>query len=241
MCGRFALTSPGDALAELLGLSEPPRLAPRYNIAPTQPVGIVRRPRRGAAREWVLVRWGLIPGWAKDATIGNRLINARAETAAHKPAFRNAMRRRRCLVPADGFYEWARTNDGKLPYYAHMAAPTPFAIAGLWENWQAPDGGEMKPCTLLTTEANPLPAGIHHRMPVIIPPDACDCWLDPANARPDPLADLLSAFTAEPHGAGCRWRLRQQCPQRRPRLPRSRRLSRAAIAMHRAPWQIGTI
>jgi putative SOS response-associated peptidase YedK len=198
MCGRFALTSPGDALAELLGLSEPPRLAPRYNIAPTQPVGIVRQPRRGAAREWALVRWGLIPGWAKDPSIGNKLINARAETAAQKPSFRNAMRRRRCLVPADGFYEWARRNGGKQPYYAHMAAPTPFAIAGLWESWQATDGGEMETCTLLTTDANPTLAEIHHRMPVIIPPEAYSRWLDPANERPETLADLLGPFTAEP-------------------------------------------
>ena len=179
----------------LFDLAEAPLLAPRYNIAPTQPVAIVRvDPDRSLMlpqREWTHVVWGLIPGWAKDPSIGARLINARSETAADKPSFRAAMKYRRCLVPADGFYEWQKVPGGKQPMFIHRMNHAPFAIAGLWERWTSPDGSLIESCTLLTTEPNAMMAGIHNRMPVILDPVDYAMWLDAGHVKPDAVQHLL--------------------------------------------------
>ena len=177
-------------------------LSPRYNIAPSQPLLAVRQ-RDDGSRQADTLRWGLIPSWAKDPAIGHRLINARSETAADKPSFRAAFRRRRCLVPADGFYEWAVLPDAdKQPWYFHPADRRPFAFAGLWERWQQPGGEAVESCTLLTTSANAVVAPVHHRMPVILSPQHYHQWLDCRQADPvvlqalmRPLPDrLLSAY-----------------------------------------------
>ncbi len=194
MCGRFTLRTPAHRLAEAFGVDALPNLAPRYNIAPTQDVVAIRR--GDAGRELAMLRWGLIPGWAKDPAIGARMINARAETVAEKPSFRAAFRQRRCLVAADGFYEWRKTAEApkapKQPYYIRLESGEPFAIAGLWERWRDPAGQTVESCTLITTEANPELAPIHHRMPVILAPADYDAWLEPASA--DALHDLLRPY-----------------------------------------------
>ncbi len=193
MCGRYTLTSPATTLAASFDIGTIAELAPRYNVAPSQSVPVVRMAATGT-REWVEVRWGLIPSWAKDPAIGQRLINARAETAAAKPAFRAAMRRRRCLVPADGFYEWQKRAQGKQPFYIRRRDDAPFAIAGLWEHWQ-PAGGELiETCTLLTTEPNSLVAPIHNRMPVIVDQAVYAQWLDPTIEKADDLAAILQPY-----------------------------------------------
>ncbi len=176
MCGRYTLTVDASLLAELFELDPPTELRPRYNIAPTQKVPIVRA-TQATGREWAEVRWGLIPFWAKDETIGNRLINARAESAADKPSFRSAFKHRRCLVPADGFFEWATTGDGKQPYHIRFADRRPFAFAGLWERWSADNEPTVESCTILTTKPNELVADLHDRMPVILPAARFADWL----------------------------------------------------------------
>jgi putative SOS response-associated peptidase YedK len=196
MCGRFTLFVPGEAVAQAFRLPEVPRLAPRYNIAPTQPVAAVRISPRSGQRELTHFTWGLIPRWAKDPTIGSRMINARSETAAEKPSFRAAFKYRRCLVPADGFYEWQRVNGGKQPVRIQMADGGLFAIAGLWESWSSPEGSEIESCTLLTTDPNELLAQVHNRMPVILSPDDYDLWLDPGVQQPAEVQDLLRPFPA---------------------------------------------
>jgi len=191
MCGRFVLRASPEQLKSLFDLPEAPYLEPRYNIAPTQPVGIVRIKPETAQREWALVLWGLIPSWAKDASIGQKMINARAETVAEKPSYRAAFKRRRCLVPASGFYEWKKGASGKTPHFITTADESPFAIAGLWETWQSPDGGELSTCTLLTTEANDLVSDLHDRMPVIIAPEDYAMWLGSGREEtPEALASL---------------------------------------------------
>lgn len=150
---------------------------PRYNVAPTQPVPIVRVVE--GRRELALVRWGLIPAWVKDPRTFSLLINARGESVLDKPAFRNAMRRRRCLFPADGFYEWKPEKGGKRPYFVRLKSGQPMAFAGLWEAWMGPNGEEMETATIVTTAASRAIAHIHDRMPVIVPPEAFDFWLDP--------------------------------------------------------------
>jgi putative SOS response-associated peptidase YedK len=201
MCGRFTLHASPQALAELFDLPETPVLAPRYNIAPTQPVGIVRTQGADAQRAWDLVVWGLVPSWAKDPSMGARMINARAETVEEKPAFRAAFRRRRCLVPADGFYEWRKQGKAKQPYYITLQNGRPFAFAGLWEIWMAPDGSRLDSCTILTTVANELMQPIHDRMPVIVAPEDYTLWLgqgSDATAETLPLLrDLLHPYPAE--------------------------------------------
>jgi len=198
MCGRFTLRSPAAAVAEQFALPEVPPLAPRFNIAPSQPVAVVRlAPGKSPPRcELVLLRWGLIPAWAKDPAIGSRMINARAETAAEKPAYRSAFQRRRCLLPADGFYEWQGGGRRKQPYFIHLRDDRLFAFAGLWESWQGAEGSRIESCTLLTTGANELVRPIHDRMPVILAPQAYGPWLDPS-AQADTLAPLMAPYPAD--------------------------------------------
>lgn len=191
MCGRFTLFDTAASLAEAFEVAEVPSLSPRYNIAPSQAVAAVRIPPSGGAREVVLLRWGLIPSWAKDPSLGDRMINARAETAAGKPAFRSAIRRRRCLVPASGFYEWKRTNGRKQPYYIRRPDGKPFAFAGLWESWEGPGQAAVESCAILTTSANELLLPIHDRMPVIVSPADYDLWLSLGIRDPAELARLF--------------------------------------------------
>jgi len=196
MCGRFTLFDTAS-LAEAFGVAGAASLSPRYNIAPSQAVAAVRVPPGGSARESVLLHWGLVPSWAKDPSIGNRMINARAETAAGKPAFRSAMRRRRCLVPADGFYEWKRTGGRKQPYYIRMRDERVFAFAGLWESWEEPGGAAVESCAILTTSPNDLLVPIHDRMPVLVAPRDYDFWLSPEVLDPGALAPLFRPFPSE--------------------------------------------
>ncbi|MFQ5785902.1 MAG: SOS response-associated peptidase [Alphaproteobacteria bacterium] len=205
MCGRFTLRTPGHRLAGAFGAEAPPDLAPRYNIAPGEDIAVVRRTTAGG-REFAWLRWGLIPCWARDAAIGSRMINARAETVRDKPAFRAAFGERRCLVAADGFYEWQKTGGRtKQPWYIRLADDAPFAFAGLWERWRAPGGEAVESCALITVAANARLGPIHHRMPAILPPGTYGDWLDPAPASLDALAALLrplpdDALAAHPVG-----------------------------------------
>lgn len=194
MCGRFTLVADGETVAGHYGLSQLALLAPRYNIAPTQPVAAVRQSANGQ-REFTHFRWGLIPSWSKDPS-GSSLINARAETAAEKPSFRAAFRYRRCLIPASGFYEWQKTGGRKQPMYAHALDGGLLTFAGLWETWQSADGSAIETCTILTTEPNELMAPIHNRMPVILDPADYSMWLDPQTPR-DQLQHLLRPYPAE--------------------------------------------
>jgi putative SOS response-associated peptidase YedK len=194
MCGRFVLMTVGRDLAQHFGLKEEIELEPRYNIAPTQVVAIVRNEESGGRRELRLVKWGLIPFWAKDTKIASRLINARAESVAEKPAFRAAFKNRPCLVPADGFYEWKKTKGKKQPYFFGLADGKPLAFAGLWERWKAPEGDIIESCTILTTDANELLQPIHDRMPVILKPEDYDLWLDPKMKKPELVKPLLQPF-----------------------------------------------
>lgn len=194
MCGRFVQATPGEVVAGVFGLDAVPHLAPRYNVAPTQPVAAVRA--RDGKRELVMLHWGLIPSWAKDAEIGNRMINARSETVAEKPAFRSAFASRRCLIPASGFYEWQKRAGGKQPYYVRMKDEGVFAMAGLWERW-APAGAEpVESCTIVTTSANGVLALLHDRMPVIVHPRDFVAWLDPSLRDKGALAEFLRPYPA---------------------------------------------
>jgi len=192
MCGRYTLTTPAERLAEEFGFKDSSVELPQsYNVAPTQGVAAVLE--EGGGRRLEVLRWGLIPPWANDPQIGSRMINARSETAPEKPSFRRAFRERRCLIPADGFYEWQRTNGAKQPFYIHMEDGRPFAFAGLWESWGRGNEGEIRTCTILTTGANAVVGEIHERMPVIVAPDAYDVWLDPSSER-DELTGLLAPY-----------------------------------------------
>ncbi len=177
MCGRFAFYSPSEAAAALFGVSVPVKVQPRYNIAPTQFIAAVRNDEN-RERELVMLKWGLVPFWAKDPSLGNRMINARAETVAQKPAYRAAYRHRRCIVLADGFYEWRREGDVKTPHFISLASGEPFALAGLWENWTDKGTGDsLQTTTLITTAANDFMTPLHHRMPVILEADTAGEWL----------------------------------------------------------------
>src|SRR5262249_11456911 len=170
MCGRFTLRSSPKIIAEEFGLFDVPDLPPRYNVAPGQAVAVVRQQPEGKKRELAFLKWGLVPAWADDPAVGDRLANARSETAATKPPFRRAFRSRRCLLAADSFYEWRRADGRKQPYYVRLKNDRPFGIAGLWERWEKGDK-PVESCTILTTDANDLMRPIHERMPVILPPD----------------------------------------------------------------------
>lgn len=176
MCGRYCLTSAPEAIRRLFRYPEKPNFPPRYNIAPTQPVPIVRW--LNGERHFALVRWGLIPSWVKDPKTFTLLINARGESVIDKPAFRAAMKRRRCLFPADGFYEWKTVDGRKQPYFVRAKAGGPIAFAGLWETWTGPNGEELDTAAIVTTDANKMLRAVHHRAPVIVPADAFDLWLD---------------------------------------------------------------
>ena len=191
MCGRYFLHSGADKLASLFGEMPMPVLEARYNVAPTQPVPIVRQNPAGR-REMVLLRWGLIPSWSKGPDSRFSMINARVETVAQKPAYRTAFRYRRCLVPVDGFYEWRATDSGKQPYVLRPRDGAPMALAGLWEHWQDADGNELESCTILVREANTQVKAVHERMPVIMTPDSFDLWLDIHAQKPQPLETLLA-------------------------------------------------
>ena len=192
MCGRYFLHSTADKLTQLFGEMPMPLIEPRYNIAPTQPVPVVRQDAQGR-REMVLMRWGLIPSWSKGPDTRYSMINARAETVAQKPAYRNAFRYRRCLLPADGFYEWHAAAGGKQPYVLRARDQRPLALAGLWEHWQDADGTEIESCTILVREANTQVRPVHDRMPVVIAPSTFDLWLDVHAQKPQPLETLLAA------------------------------------------------
>jgi putative SOS response-associated peptidase YedK len=195
MCGRFVLMTPGKELAEQFRCDEFADLGPRYNIAPTQLVAIVRFNRETRRRECELLKWGLIPSWSEDPSIGPRLINARAESAGTKPAFRSAFKYRRCLVVADGFYEWKKLdNKRKQPYLFRLSSGKPFAFAGLWERWSSPDGQVTESCAVLTTDSNDLLRSVHDRMPVILKPDDYTVWLDPEVKTPERLQSMLKPY-----------------------------------------------
>lgn len=174
MCGRFTLTADAEAIQQAFNLETLPNIAPRYNVAPSQPVAVITNEQ---PKELTFHQWGLIPSWAKDPIIGNRMINARSETAHEKPSFRSALKRRRCLIPATGFYEWP--SKGSPPVYIKMQEETLFAFAGLWEIWHSPEGSEVRSCTILTGDTNDLLAQYHHRMPIILPPERYGDWLRP--------------------------------------------------------------
>jgi putative SOS response-associated peptidase YedK len=197
MCGRFTLTvDPADLQENFGEYKMPPQFAPRFNIAPTQPILAI--PNDGQQRADFFV-WGLIPSWAKDLSIGNHLINARGETLAEKPSFRGSYKYKRCLILADGFYEW-KAQPGtkvKVPYFIHMKTRQPFPFAGLWDEWHSPDGSQIRSCTIVTTEPNDLTAPIHNRMPVILPPEAYAQWIDPAVRTPKSLSTFIRPYPSE--------------------------------------------
>ena len=178
MCGRFALRIPPKSIQQHYSLPESLELSPHYNIAPSQAVAVVRKLSGKKARQLDLLRWGLVPHWAKDNKIGYRMINARAETLSQKPSFRTAFNRHRCLIAADGFYEWLHEGKVKQPFFIQMKDKTVFSFAGLWESWNSPEGKVLESCTIITTSANELVRQIHDRMPVILPPEQYAEWLD---------------------------------------------------------------
>src|SRR3954469_16130380 len=205
MCGRYTSTSPPPILAEQFVVDEvklDEDLEPRWNVAPTLPVLVVAESRSSGKRRLGTMRWGLVPSWAKDISVGNRMINARAESVASKPAYKRALARRRCIIPADVFYEWkvvgetttksGRKKQLRQPYAIARADGRPLAFAGLWEIWH-----DLRTCTIITTAANPKLAEIHPRMPVALPADGWDAWLDPANDDPDDLLRILAPIPAE--------------------------------------------
>ena len=198
MCGRFALRTSVPELARLLGVEPPlPELGPRYNVAPTES-SVVCVADAGGARRLVVMRWGLLPHWAKNRSFGARAINARAETVAEKPAFRAAFRRRRCLVPVDGYYEWRAARPVKQPYFVHLEGDRPFLVAGLWSSWDSPEVERLDTFSIITTESDARIAEIHDRMPVILPDSAAAPWLDPTNADTEALRALLVADAGAP-------------------------------------------
>ncbi len=205
MCGRYTLQATHEELAKQFSadIEDGSLFKPRYNIAPSQSVAVVRLKPDTTKRELVQLRWGLIPSWAKDPKIAYSTINAKAETVAVKPAFRSAFRKRRCLIPASGFYEWQQQGKQKQPMYIRLRDHHPFAFAGLWEHWDPKDGEPIESCTIVTTEANEFMQRIHHRMPVILTPEDYEVWLDPVVQqleglqyllRPSP--DLLRRYSA---------------------------------------------
>jgi putative SOS response-associated peptidase YedK len=195
MCGRFALSISSVVIAKLFELDEVPDIQPRFNIAPSQPIAaILRQGRQEAKRILKQLQWGLVPFWAKDPSIGSRMINARSETVAEKPAFRHAFARQRCLIPASGFYEWQKVKGGKQPFFVRLQDEDCFAMAGLWDRWQGKEK-IIESCNILTTDANELMKPIHNRMPVILKPEDYALWLDPEKTEKEQLLELLRPFS----------------------------------------------
>ncbi|HKR84555.1 MAG TPA: SOS response-associated peptidase [Terriglobales bacterium] len=199
MCGRYRLTAKERYLRDHFGLDDDPQWEPRWNIAPTQQVAVVCQKPREPRRAFSQMRWGLIPSWAKDASIASHTINGMSETVADKPAFKESLRRRRCLIPAEGFYEWQRLGPGrKRPYHLGLADDSLFAFAGLWDRWRDPaTNTSIETCTILTTKPNALVADVHDRMPVILRPEDYDLWLDPGATDPAKVAHLLTPLNAQ--------------------------------------------
>ena len=198
MCGRFAFYSPAEATASLFGVADVPALKPRYNVAPTQDIAAIRI-GASESREIALLRWGLVPFWAKDPSIGNRMINSRSETVAEKPSFRAAYRKRRCLILADGFYEWHKEGEAKTPYFISLASGNPFAFAGLWEDWHAKDSGEsIQSTAIITTAANEFMSTLHHRMPVVLEKESADRWLNGDGELLAEITEHIPTFQAWP-------------------------------------------
>lgn len=196
MCGRFTSLLSPELLAEIFGITSAPFLVPRYNIAPTQQVPIIRAaPDKG--RILTGARWGLVPHWAKDISIGSKMINARCETVHEKSAFRLAIRNRRCIIPVSGFYEWQTVEGGKHPHYVTIRDGLPFAVAGIWETWKSPEGEAIETCAILTTVANSLMAKLHDRMPVILHRAEYDHWLDRTVNDPQELKRLYQPYPAD--------------------------------------------
>jgi len=189
MCGRYTLTASPQAIRDLFRYAEQPNFPPRYNVAPTQPIAVVRLINR--QRQFALMRWGLLPSWVKNPKEFSLIINARGESVIDKPAFRAAMKRRRCLIPADGFYEWKAGVPPKQPYFIHARSGEPLAFAGLWETWTGPNGEELDTVAIVTTNANRTLSRLHDRMPVIVPPEAFDLWLDSDNVDAAAAAALI--------------------------------------------------
>jgi len=189
MCGRYVISSSPAVLRAAFGYGEQPNFPPRYNVAPTQPIPVVRLD--GDKRTFALMRWGFVPAWVKDPKTVSLMINARGESVSDKPAFRNAMRRRRCLIPADGFYDW-RPGEPRRPYFVRAKSGAPLAFAGLWETWIGPNGEEHDTAAIVTTRANRLLSAIHERMPVIVPPEAFALWLDCAKVDAETAAALIA-------------------------------------------------
>ena len=196
MCARFTLTAKPSLITELFDLDLLLDVQRRYNIAPTQEILTVRHSPEGP-HEFAKLRWGLIPSWANDISIGQKLLNARSETIGEKPSFRDAFRKRRCLIVADGFYEWKTENKKKLPYWIHFADRKPFAFAGLWENWDSPDGKKIESCTIITTSANAFLKPLHDRMPVILPKEHYASWLDQGIDQVKELQNLFEPLPDE--------------------------------------------
>ncbi|HKM46366.1 MAG TPA: SOS response-associated peptidase [Terriglobales bacterium] len=202
MCGRYRLARKKEILAETFDVENAVDWSPRYNVAPGQNVPVVRQDATRPVRMLSLIRWGLIPSWSKDSKTAYKMINARAETVADMPAFRDPFRSRRCLVPADGFYEWTKQGKQKSPFCFSMADESIFAFAGIWDRWEdpnkkTPNKDWIETCSIITTSANPLLSGIHDRMPVIMKPENYDLWLDPGFKKVDDLLDLLKPFPAD--------------------------------------------
>jgi putative SOS response-associated peptidase YedK len=194
MCGRYRLSRAKHIIAEHFDIAEEIEWSPRYNIAPAQPVAVVRQNPERPVRQFSLMRWGLIPYWAKDANVGFKIINARAETVAEKPAYRDPFKNRRCLIPADGFYEWKREGRVKQPFNFGMADDSIFAFAGIWDRWKNPLGEMIETCSIITTTPNALLADVHDRMPVILPLENYDLWLDPGFKGTDDLREMLRPY-----------------------------------------------
>jgi putative SOS response-associated peptidase YedK len=197
MCGRYRLSAKERYIRDHFGLEDDVSWGPRWNIAPTQQVPIIRQGNKQPKRTFSLARWGLIPYWAKDRSLATKTINAMSETAAEKPAFRDAMSRRRCLIPADAFYEWLRVGlKEKQPYSFGMINDSVFAFAGLWDRWHGPDNNVIETCTVLTTKPNPLVAEVHDRMPAMLKTEDYDLWLDPGVSDPNRVVNCLGSFDA---------------------------------------------
>jgi putative SOS response-associated peptidase YedK len=197
MCGRYRLSRRKQIIEEQFDTTDwQDDWSPRYNIAPTQPIPVIRQHPKEPVRQISTMRWGLIPSWAHDPSAAAKMINARSETAATKPAFRDSLKFRRCLIPADAFYEWQRTSTSKQPFCFEVDDGGLFAFAGLWERWRDPSGQWVKSCSILTTTPNAVTSGVHDRMPVILDPDSYDLWLDPGMTKVEAVSDLLKPCDA---------------------------------------------